>query len=118
MTNGLVGNLQVIWVNKYQNKEIMTRTEILLTTLMEECAETAQRASKAIRFTLDEVQPVQDMNNAQRIVYEFNDIVAVMEILQEDGVIEKVIDRESIEKKKAKIAKYLDYSAKMGTLND
>jgi hypothetical protein len=62
----------------------MTKTENLLTILAEECAETAQRVSKAIRFTLDEIQPNQeeDLTNAERIVYEFNDIVAVMEVLQ------------------------------------
>lgn len=94
----------------------MTRTENLLTILSEECVETAQRVSKAIRFTLGEVQPEQDLTNAQRIVYEFNDIVAVMEILQEEGVFEKVIDREAIEKKKIKVAKYLGYSKHIGAI--
>lgn len=94
----------------------MTRTENLLTILGEECVETAQRVSKALRFTLDEVQPEQDLTNAQRIVYEFNDIVAVMEILQEEGIFEKVIDREAIEKKKLKVAKYLSYSAEIGAV--
>ncbi len=61
----------------------MTRTELLLTVLAEECVETAQRVSKAIRFTLEEIQPEQELTNAQRIVYEFNDIVAVMEVLQQ-----------------------------------
>lgn len=94
----------------------MTRTENLLTILGEECVETAQRVSKAIRFTLDEVQPEQDLTNAQRIVYEFNDILAVMEILQEEGIFEKVIDREAITKKKIKVAKYLSYSAEIGAV--
>lgn len=95
----------------------MTRTENLLTTLSEECAETAQRVSKAIRFTLEEIQPEQELTNAQRIVYEFNDIVAVMELLQEEGVFEKVIDREAINKKKLKVAEYLAYSAKIGAIS-
>jgi len=95
----------------------MTRTENLLTILSEECVETAQRVSKAIRFTLEEVQPEQELTNAQRIVYEFNDIVAVMEILQEEGIFEKVIDREAIEKKKVKVAKYLAYSTSIGAVS-
>lgn len=94
----------------------MTRTENLLTILGEECVETAQRVSKALRFTLDEVQPEQDLTNAQRIVYEFNDIVAVMEILQEEGIFEKVIDRDAITKKKIKVVKYLSYSAEIGAV--
>jgi len=95
----------------------MTRIENLLTILSEECVETAQRVSKAIRFTLEEVQPEQDLTNAQRIVYEFNDIVAVMEILHEEGVFDKVIDREAIDKKKLKVAKYLAYSVEVGTVS-
>ncbi len=63
----------------------MTKTEMLLTLLAEECNETAQRASKAIRFGLDEVQEGQPHNNADRIVYEFNDLVAVTEMLKRKG---------------------------------
>jgi hypothetical protein len=95
----------------------MTKKEILLTTLAEECVETAQRVSKAIRFTLEEIQPGQDLTNAERIVYEFNDIFAMMEVLKEEGCFEKVIDREAIEKKKLKVIEYLEYSKKMGALN-
>jgi hypothetical protein len=94
----------------------MTRTELLLTVLGEECNETAQRVSKAIRFTLDEIQPGQELTNAQRIVYEFNDIVAVMEILKEEGIFDKVIDRDAIEEKKIKIEKYIKYSTEMGVI--
>jgi hypothetical protein len=95
----------------------MTRTENLLTILGEECVETAQRVSKAIRFTLHEIQDGQELTNAERIVYEFNDIVAMMEILQEEGVFDKVIDREAIDKKKLKVTKYLDYSVELGTVS-
>ncbi len=95
----------------------MTRNENLLTILGEECVETAQRVSKALRFTLEEIQPEQELTNAQRIVYEFNDILAVMEILQDEGVFDKVIDREAIDKKKIKVAKYLAYSAQVGTVS-
>ena len=94
----------------------MTRTELLLITLSEECNETAQRVSKALRFTLEEIQDGQTFNNAERIVYEFNDIAAVMEILKEEGLVEKVIDREAIELKKVKVKKWLQYSEKVGTL--
>lgn len=101
----------------------MTKTENLLTILAEECVETAQRATKAIRFTLDEVQPNLEQNpkeltNAERIVYEFNDIVAIMEILQEEGLIHTVIDREAIDKKKIKIAKYTKYSQEVGAISE
>jgi hypothetical protein len=64
----------------------MNNTEHLLTILSEECVETAQRVSKAIRFGLTEVQEGQHLNNAERLVYEFNDIVAVMELLHEKRI--------------------------------
>ncbi len=95
----------------------MNRTELLLTLLNEECVETAQRVTKALRFTLDEVQTGQSLSNAERIVYEFNDILAVMEVLEEEGILKNVRDPEMIEKKKDKIKKYIEYSKKMGVLD-
>ncbi len=94
----------------------MNRVELLLTLLSEECGETAQRASKAIRFTLEEVQEGQELTNAQRIIYEFNDIVAVMDVLVEEGYLDKVIDQDAILLKREKIKKYLKYSESLGTL--
>ena len=78
----------------------MTRKDYLLIVLQEECVETAQRVSKALRFKPEEIQEGQDLTNAERIVYEFNDIVAVMELLQEEGIIDNVIDKEAISKKR------------------
>lgn len=45
----------------------MKRHEHLLSILAEECCEVGQRVSKALRFGLDEVQPGQDLSNAERI---------------------------------------------------
>ncbi len=94
----------------------MNRLEHLLTRITEECHETGQRACKALNFTLEEIQPGQNLTNAERIVYEFNDIVAVMEMLYEEGHIKKVIDPEAIALKKIKVEKWLEYSKKIGTL--
>lgn len=94
----------------------MNRIEHLLTILVEECVETSQRATKALRFTLDEVQPGQEMTNAERLVYEFNDIVAIMEMLYDEELIPKVYDNEAIAAKKEKVEKFLKYSQQLGTL--
>lgn len=94
----------------------MTRKEILLTLLSEECNETAQRASKAIRFGLDEVQEGQPFTNADRIVYEFNDLLAVMELMADEGLIPRVRDTVAVALKKIKIEKWLNYSISCGTL--
>ena len=94
----------------------MKREEHLLIILGEECVETAQRVSKALRFGLKEVQPEHTLCNSERIIYEFNDIDAVMEILKDEGYLEKVINREAIEKKKEKVKKYMKHSIDIGIL--
>lgn len=85
----------------------MTVNEHLLVLLAEECAETAHRASKCLRFTLDETQPDQPLNNVQRLVLEFNDIVAVMELLKAEGMIKGAIyNHAHIEEKKIKVKEH------------
>ena len=61
----------------------MNLEQYLLTLLVEECAEVAQRATKAQRFGMNEVQPGQDLNNFQRLNGEINDLMTVMGLLQE-----------------------------------
>jgi hypothetical protein len=86
-----------------------------LIQVMEECDELSQRCSKAARFGLKEVQKGQDMNNEERILYELNDLFAALELLIGCD-IEGMVDRRSIDVKKAKITKYLDYSKECGTV--
>jgi hypothetical protein len=96
----------------------MTKEQLLLTILGEECNETAQRASKAIRFGMDEVQEGQSLTNAQRIIYEFNDIVGTMEFLYGERLIPNPYDTVAAGLKKVKIQKWLDYSKECGVLTD
>ncbi len=98
----------------------MTRQEHLLTILSEECAEVIQRVDKALRFGLDEKEPKQNLTNSERIIAEFHDILAVIEMLRD----ERCLGRKTITKvlvaiklKQRKIEKYLRYSNKCGTLN-
>lgn len=96
----------------------MTRKEMLLTKLSEECNETAQRVSKVLCFGMDEVQVGQSLSNSERLIYEFNDILAVMEMLYEEGHIPYYIERNAIDLKKKKVEKYLGYSKECGTLQE
>lgn len=93
----------------------MNRTEHLLTVMAEECAEVAQRCSKALRFGLDEVQPGQPLTNEARIWQEMCDLIAVSEMLMaitgSGG-----INRAAADAKKAKVEKFLEYSRECGTL--
>ncbi len=89
----------------------MNRLEHLLVILAEECSEVAQRASKAIRFGIDEVQPGQDETNARRLERELGDLMAVAEML---GLPVRESDKLA---KRIKVKEYMDYARKMGTLS-
>jgi len=94
----------------------MTRHDMLMVKAMEECNEVAHRLSKALRFGLDEVQPGQPLDNHQRIVDEYSDLVAAMELLG-IGAGFPTISRDLIETKKARIEKYLQVSVTRGRLD-
>lgn len=92
----------------------MTKIEHLLWCLAEECAEVAQRASKAARFGLDEIQPGQSLTNEERLWQEMNDLAGVGEMiisLRKAGGL----SRTQVDEKKAKVEKFLAYSAECGT---
>lgn len=90
----------------------MTVQEHLLSILAEECAEVAQRASKALRFGLEQVQPGQPFANAERIRQEFTDLCAVYEMIGFNPP-----SRADIEAKKLKVRKFLEYSEKCGCVD-
>jgi hypothetical protein len=97
----------------------MTRAEHLLKILEEECCETAQRVSKAMRFGLTEVQPGQGLSNSVRILLEYYDAVAMVEMLQAEGFLPAPSAKQVEELKsgkKSKVDKFLTYSEKCGTL--
>ncbi len=95
----------------------MTRNEHLLTILAEECAEIAQRVSKALRFSLAEIQPGQDLTNEERIEGEIHDLIAVAEMLNSEGVMLTWPAPETVAAKKAKVERFLLLSAANGTLS-
>lgn len=95
----------------------MTRTEHLLTCLSEECAEVAQRASKAMRFGIHDKQDGQALTNSERIVQELNDLIAVVDMLVEEQALpELYMSLPEIRAKKARVEKFLKYSKQQGTL--
>ncbi len=98
----------------------MNTNEHLLTCLAEECAEVAQRVSKALRFGLDEVQADQPLTNADRIVEELHDLFAVAAILGRRGVLRNptLVSPATVERKQHKIEKYFAISREQGTLSE
>lgn len=97
----------------------MNRNEYLLTCLAEEHVETAHRAHKAQCFGLREIQSGQDLTNAERLVREHLEAVAVFEMLQEAGVLPRydaVAYRALVDAKKDRVHAFMDYSERLGTL--
>lgn len=97
----------------------MNRSEHLLVCLAEECAKVAQRVSKALRFGLDETQPGQLFSNAQRIDQELDDLIAVVVILQGEGILPSspYPTPDVIAAKRAKIEQFMAISREQGVLS-
>ena len=89
----------------------MNKTENLLASIAEECAEGGQVACKAMRFGLDHVWPEKSETNRRILEREIADILGAAEEL---GL---VIRREDVEAKRVKIRKYQALSVELGTLH-
>ena len=95
----------------------MNRTEHLLTCLIEECAEVQQAIAKALRFGLDDHHPDNPMlTNGNEIAIELTDLLGIVELLEDAGIISTVKNTEAIQKKKEKVMEYMDYAVKRRTL--
>lgn len=60
---------------------MMSREQLLLTCLAEECAEVAQACSKAIRFGMEASHPDYDYTNRQKLRHELGDLLGVCDML-------------------------------------
>lgn len=63
------------------------REREILNIIIEECAEVQHRACKALRFGLSEVQPGQDLTNAERLSDEIGDLGAILCLANQEGMI-------------------------------
>lgn len=81
----------------------------LLTILNEECHEVGQRICKSLRFGLEEVQPGQNLTNAERIGMELGDLIEVMEWLVDRGVIPESAIHQGRIQKSQKLPQFLQF---------
>lgn len=98
----------------------MDRREHLLTCLAEECTEVGQRVAKALRFGLAEVQAGQTLTNRQRIAEEYRDLVAVANILVEEGILavhEMAVLQKDVDAKRTKIERFMEIGRREGVLS-
>lgn len=97
----------------------MNPADYLLSHLAQECSEVAIRCTKAQHFGLDEIQPEQPLTNRQRIAEELSDLYAMVEFMQDIGILPRFAARDfeaRISAKHRKAKKFRDYSRELGRL--
>lgn len=90
----------------------MNRFQYLLSKLAEEAAEIAQIALKTQQFGQDEVYEC--LSNIERVNVEFNDLLAVVELLNKEFDTLLIANRCLMDKKQDKIWYYHGHSVKQG----
>ena len=97
----------------------MNTTEHLLTCLAEECAELQQAISKALCFGLQDRYPGSNTTNAQDIAKESIEVLALIELLQEQGIISKPRGtKDMVNAKRNRVNEYMKYAKTTGALVD
>lgn len=95
----------------------MNTKEHLLTCLAEECAEIQQAVSKALRFGLDDGYPGAETTNAQDIAREYVDLVAVIDLCQEHGIIGQPGESKAMyDAKRERVKKFMAYARERGAM--
>lgn len=95
----------------------MNPREYLFQCLIEECLEVGHIASKCLRFGHEDCHPETGEVNVQKLGDEVVDLLAILELLGEDGVAIPWKDRQdAIERKKDKVARFALVSLNLGFL--
>lgn len=93
----------------------MDDIQLYLTVLQEECAETIQIISKIFRFGAEDWHPndILKTSNKERLIWELADILAVIDLLKDNGFLKEMEDEKTVEKLKAnKIKKVEEYRSR------
>ncbi len=97
----------------------MNKQQYLLVKLAEEATELAQIALKTSQFGIFESCPGMDATNIERCNLEFNDVLAVAEMLNDYQDLHSLFrDTYKVDAKKQKVEKYFQYSISLGEVND
>ena len=96
----------------------MNVTEHLLQCLQEEAAEVIKAASKSNRFGLQDGYPGTTRINELDLAEEIRDFLAIVELLEERGIIHSDCVRNpvDIQVKKLKVVSYMQYARDRGML--
>lgn len=101
----------------------MNREQWLLVSLSEECNELSKRVCKALRFGINEIQQGQNLNNRERIVSEFLDVLAVVSMLNVTDDLRKHdlyfdLDSSDITDRVLQREKWIKYAKSRGEINE
>jgi hypothetical protein len=93
---------------------MMTRLQLLLGKLAEEASEVSQIALKNQQFGLHKTWPGENYTNVERVHYELDDLMAIVEMLNDEFGFGYVPERWRIEAKKRKVNQYEKLSVELG----
>lgn len=97
----------------------MNKQEYLLVKLMEECAEVSKVCAKILRFGIDNGKPDSLVTNREELHRELVDIVAIVAILEEEGITTVgTLSEEQMLAPINRIYHYMNLSKELGTLTD
>lgn len=100
----------------------MTREELLLVQLMEECNEVAQAISKRLRFGKDHTHPSVKGTTTDRIMLELIDLCALVTMCEQEGILPFVSNMtdgtEQVYAKMQRVEEYLLLSKQEGILHE
>jgi NTP pyrophosphatase (non-canonical NTP hydrolase) len=63
------------------------QTREIMSILQEECAEVTQAVSKCFRFGLENHKPGKPLTNKEHLEVELGDVIAMIELLQDLGIV-------------------------------
>jgi hypothetical protein len=95
----------------------MNKKEHLLVCLMEECAEVQKVCAKILRFGINDSYNGGPTNRVE-LIHEITDLIAVAQMLKDEGLTEINGYAEDTKKKKDKLEHWMKYSISKGTLNE
>lgn len=95
----------------------MNLTQFYLTKLAEEASEVAQIALKTQQFGMNEKRRDQPYLNYERIHQELDDLLTIVDLLNTHCGLGYRSSQEAINRKKERVAEYLQYSVDLGQVN-
>ena len=93
----------------------MEASDHILKKITEECSEVIKEICKAELFGMQDYEPNQTLSNQEKIQNELADLLAVVEMACERGILfdYEIFNRYKIDSKKEKVMKWLRYSQEL-----